>query len=123
MARKQEAPAKKYTLRFTKKDKPTFEFIRNEKKKVETRAATVRYASIRVGDIVVLSCAGEKFEKKVAKARKFKTITGLLKVYKPNLINPGAKTLKEMEAMYYSFPGYKEKIKQFGLIALEFTQP
>lgn len=107
------------TLRFAKQNKETWKFIKEGKKKVETRAATVKYLKLQKGDTLILSCGANKLKKKVKNVKHFKTVASLIKKYKPGVINPGTTTLKEMEAMYYSYPGYKEKIKKFGILAFE----
>ena len=109
----------KHRLQFAAKNKETWQFIKEGKKKVETRAGTVKYQRVSAGDILVLCCAGKHFEKKVKKVSHVKSISALLKKYKPGLINPGVKTQKEMEAMYFSYPGYQDKIKEFGILAFE----
>ena len=43
----------------------------------------------------------------------------MLRVYKIKDIMPGLGTKKELEQAYYSYPGYKEKIEKFGLIAMQ----
>ena len=111
--------SKKHTLVFAQINKDIFEAIRDGKKKVETRAGTVKYQKIKVGDVIVLSCAGEKFEKKIKKIRHFSGIEEILKVYKPEEINPKTHSEEEAAQMYHSFPGYKEKIELFGLFAFE----
>lgn len=110
---------KKYLLRFAKQNLATWEHIKSGEKDIETRAGTVKYTSIKSGDTLTLSCNGKKLYKKVKKVTYFKTIAGLVKKYNPERINPGVKTLKEMQAMYYSYPRYKEKIAQFGILAFE----
>lgn len=110
---------KKYTLGFRETNQDIFEAIRNGKKKVETRAATVKYQNIKAGDTLVLVCGKDRFEKKVKAVKVYKSIAALVKKYKPGEIIPGLKTAKELEAAYYSFPGYKEKIAKVGLLALE----
>lgn len=109
----------KHTLRFRAENKDIFNAVVTGKKKIETRAATERYNSISTGDVVVLVCGPKKIEKKVRLAKIYKTIGALLKKYSPRQINPMCATAKETRDMYYSFPGYKEKIKKFGIIALE----
>ena len=106
-------------LRFRVINKDIFEAIKNGKKKVETRAATERYRNIKAGDTVKLICAKDTFEMKVKKATIFKSIAAILKKYKLEIINPKTHTAKEAHDMWYSFPGYKEKIRKYGLIALE----
>lgn len=110
---------KKHTLKFRAVNWDIFEAIRSGRKKVETRAATVKYQNIKADDRIVLSCDGDKFEKIVKSAKVYKSIGSLLKKYKPSQIVPGVKTAKKLEAIYFSFLGYKEKIKKSGLIALE----
>lgn len=116
-----ESKNKKHTLRFAKQNLQTWQFVKNGKKKIETRAGTNKYLPIKKGDALIFSCSGKKFEKQVKKVTHFKTIKSLIKKYKPGLINPGVNTLKEMEDMYYSYPGYKEKIKKFGILAFELS--
>ena len=113
------ADMKKYVLRFRAVNRDIFDAIRNDKKKVETRAGSPKFFNIEAGDMLVFVCGKDRFEKKVKKARKFKDIKSLLKIYKPQDIHPKTTNLKESEKMYYSFPGYKEKIRKYGLVALE----
>jgi ASC-1-like (ASCH) protein len=114
-----ERKAKTYTLRFAKENKDTWQYIKEGKKKVETRAGTVKYQNIKVGDIVVLSCDGIKFKKNIKKVTHFRSIAMLLKKYKPSDINPDLKTTEDTIARYNSFSGYKEKIAEYGILAFE----
>lgn len=109
----------KYVFRFRAVNKKIFLDIKSGKKTVETRAATEKYRNIKIGDMVILICGKERFEKKVKKAKIFKTIKSLIKAYPIKKIMPNLTTEKELEKAYYSYPDYKEKIKKFGLIALE----
>jgi ASC-1-like (ASCH) protein len=111
--------SKKHTLIFAKINKDTFEMIRNGQKKIETRAYTVKYHEIKAGDTLVMSCDGEKFEKKVTKATCFLSISDLLATYPIEHINPTVHSEEELTKIYYSFPDYKEKIRDFGLLAFE----
>ena len=74
---------------------------------------------MKEGDVIILSCAWDKFEKKIKKVRHFSGVEEILKVYKPEEINPNNRTLEEATKVYYSFPGYKEKIEKFGIMAFE----
>lgn len=105
------------TIRFREVNRDTFDAIRSGRKKVETRAATERYRHVAGGDVLTLVCGKDRFEKKVKKAEHFRTVGALLKIYKPEEINPKAKTEKELRAMYASFPGYAEKLKAHGIVA------
>lgn len=106
-------------LKFRAENRDIFEAIRTGAKKVETRAATEKFRGIKRGDVVVLVCGKDRIEKRVRKAEIFKTIGALLKKYAVQDINPACATEKELREMYHSFPDYKEKIEEHGLIALE----
>lgn len=110
---------KKHILRFNKKNYQTFDQIRKGSKKVETRAASPKYQSVKKGDILVLTCAGEKLEKIVKKTLHIKSIPTLYKRYKITAINPHITSTKEAYEIFYKYPGYREKIKEFGLMAFE----
>lgn len=110
---------KKHTLKFNIINRYIFDAIKNGQKKVETRAGSPRYFDIQKGDTLIFVCGKDRFEKKVKKVRKFKSIKTLHKTYKPQEINPKTKTVADSEKMYYSFPGYREKIKKYGLIVFE----
>lgn len=106
-------------LKFRAVNRDIFNAIKKGKKKVETRAATEKYRKIRTGDILKLICGKERFTKSVKKVVVVPSITALLKKYRPQEVNPVCKNAKEIRRVYYSFPDYKEKIKKFGIIALE----
>jgi len=110
---------KKTILRFRAINRDVFDAIKIGKKKIETRAAIERYRNIKAGDIARLVCGKDVFEMKIKKATIFKSIAAILKKYKPETINPKTHTAQEARDMWYSFPGYKEKIRKYGLIALE----
>jgi len=69
--------------------------------------------------IIVLVCGEERFKKKVKKARIFKSIKALLKIYPLKKIMPGLTTEKEWRQELYNYPDYKEKIQKHGIVALE----
>lgn len=110
---------KKYTLRFRAVDKDTFEAIKNGKKKIETRAGSPKYFDIKAGDTLVFVCGKSRFSRKIKKVRKFKSIEALHKIYKPLTINHKTRTIADSKKVYYSYPRYQEKIKKYGLIAME----
>ena len=106
-------------LRFREIDRDSFDDIKAGRKKIETRAATKKYADIKAGDKIKIVCGKDSIEKKVKKVTIFKSIPSMLRKYKPDKINPKAKTKEELEKMYCSFPNYQEKIKEHGIIAME----
>lgn len=109
-------------LRFRRADKATFENIRSGVKKVETRAASKKYQRIEIGDEITFVCGGDTFKRRAKKVSYFKDVDDLLRVYSVGEIMPSLDTAEELKESYKSYPGYKEKIKQFGLVAVELTQ-
>jgi ASC-1-like (ASCH) protein len=103
------------TLRFAAKDRRSFDEIRTGRKLVETRAATVKYQPIEVGDELVFSCAGEKFSKKVARKYHWASVEEMVKEVPLASIIPWVDSIEEAKDVYASFPGYEEKIREFGL--------
>lgn len=110
---------KKWVLRFRAKDKNNFLEIKRGLKTVETRAATERYQNIKRGDRLIFVCGKERLEKTVKKARIFRSIPEMVRVIHRKKIMPSVNSLREMEGIYYSYSAYKEKLKKFGIIALE----
>jgi len=104
-------------LKFRVVDREIFDAIIDGSKKIETRAATPKYRKVRVGDVLTLVCGKKKIKKRVKGVDYFKTISSILKKYKVEDINPKISSIKEAKEMWHSFPGYKEKIKKFGLVA------
>lgn len=107
-------------LRFRAVNKDIFEAIRDGRKEVETRSASPKFHNIKSGDIIKCVCGTDSFKKKVKKAQIFRTIPEMLRKYKIKQIHPFVNSQKELEKVYCSFPNYREKIKKYGLIALEF---
>ncbi|HVS79803.1 MAG TPA: hypothetical protein VHF05_02395 [Candidatus Paceibacterota bacterium] len=110
---------KTYTLRVRSVDKKIFDALESGAKNVETRAASSKYAGMRAGDAITFVCGKERLTKAISSAKIYKSLPALLRDYKPSDINPAAKTARELDEMYASFPGYEAKIRRFGIIALE----
>ncbi len=110
---------KEYTLRFRSANRDIFNAIKSGKKKIETRAGTEKYRSISKGDTLIFVCGKLKFRKRVSLVKKFRSISAMLKKYNPVDINPKTKTESELEKIYHSFPGYRGKIKKYGLILMK----
>ena len=106
-------------FKFRAVNRDIFEAIREGKKKIETRARTEKFVTIRSGDMVTCICGEDSFEKRIKAVKSFKTIAEMLKEYAVREINPRVQSTRELEEMYDSFPGYSEKIQQYGLIAFE----
>lgn len=110
---------KTYTLLIREVDKNIFEAIKNGTKTIETRAATDKYKAIKEGDILDFVCSEEHLQKKVLEVKLFKTIEEMVEELGIKPIAPFADSIEEMKNIYYSFPNYKEKIANFGLIAFK----
>lgn len=107
---------KKHILRIRKVDKFVFDSIKENKKTIETRAATNKLKKIEVGDFLIFICNNEKLEKEVKKVKLYKTIDQMVKEIDFKKIMPFVDSIDEMKKVYFSFPNYKEKIEKFGLI-------
>lgn len=108
----------KLILRFREIDRDKFLAIKDGRKSIETRAATVKYAGLKVGDRLVAMCGKDKIEKEIIEARHFDSLEEMFAVYDINRILPGVTTLQDAQKIYYSFPNYKEKISEHGIMAL-----
>lgn len=108
-------------LRFREINRDIFEAIKNGKKKIETRAATVRFRRIKKGDYILLICAKEKFIRQVKNVQIAKNIDELISKHKIQDINPGFTNKEQLRKLYYSFPDYEHKIEKFGMVVIEFV--
>jgi len=108
---------KKHILRIRKVDKIVFDFIKNKKKTIETRAATDKFRKIEKGDILVIVYNNKRLEKQIKRVELFESVDKMLKKINFKKVMPFVNSIDEMKKVYYSFPGYKEKIKKVGLIA------
>jgi ASC-1-like (ASCH) protein len=111
--------SKKRVFFIAAKEKAIFDALASGAKKVETRAATPKALLVQEGDIAVFLCAKERLERRVLKVSRFPSIDALLERYEPKEINPGVGNASELKAMYEAFPGYREKIAQYGIVAFE----
>lgn len=108
-----------HRFKFADSNRKIFEAIKIGRKKVETRAATERYKDIAVGDSIMFTCGKDCFERTVGRVTLFSGVDEMLTKYKVEDIDPTRHTADELKRLYATFPDYGEKIKEFGLIALE----
>lgn len=108
---------KSYTLKFNQENRISFDELKSGSKPVETRAATVKYQPIEVGNELIFSCGDEKFARKVARKEHFKSINEMVKEIPFKQIMPWVKDVDEMKKAYSSYPDYNEKIREFGIFA------
>jgi ASC-1-like (ASCH) protein len=110
---------KTWILRFKAKDKKNFDEVKNGSKPIETRAATVRYQPIEVGDVLEFVCGKEHLRKTVTKKQHFASIDAMIKKIPYQNIMPSVQSVEEMKKAYASYSGYEEKIKEFGIFAFK----
>lgn len=110
---------KNYTLIFRAVDKGNFEKIRNGLKSIETRAATIKYQPIEVGDTLTFVCDDERFTKKIIKKFHWPSIDAMVEEVDFKRVMPAVESVEEMKKEYASYPDYDEKIKQYGLFGFE----
>ncbi|MGM0629443.1 MAG: ASCH domain-containing protein [Patescibacteria group bacterium] len=111
---------KKHIFKIRQIDKLVFDSIKDGRKSIETRAASVKYHKVEPGDILIFVCENQRLEKKVKKVDLYKSIDEMVDVIDLKKIMPFVNSVDEMKKTYYSFPNYEEKIQKFGLIAFEF---
>jgi ASC-1-like (ASCH) protein len=108
-----------WNIRFRAIDRERFEEVRSGRKSVETRAATIKYQPIIEGDTMTFVCGKEHFTLSVKKKNHFQSPKALFKTIPLKKVMPDLKSVTDAEKRYASYPGYAEKIKEFGLFAFE----
>ena len=106
----------KHKLLIRETDRKVFEALKDGSKRIETRAATKKYQKIKPGDLLVFICGEDKLEKKVGEVKFFDSIEKMTGEVGFKQIMPFVGNVEEMRKVYFSFPGYEKKIKEFGLI-------
>ena len=112
----------KHIVIIRKIDKIVFDSIKNGSKSIETRAATDKYKKIEVGDILEFKCEDKHLAKEITKIQHFKTIDEMVKTISFKEVMPFVGSIEEMKEVYYSFPDYKEKIGEYGLLAFSMSK-
>lgn len=107
---------KNWTLRFRAEDKKSFDVVVDGTKSIETRAGTVKYQPIEVGDTLTFVCGKEQCVKKVAKKYHWSSIDAMVEEVGFKKINPFASSIEEVKRTYASYPDYDKKIKEHGLL-------
>ncbi len=110
---------KTWVLRIRAADRRVFNAIKSGKKKIETRALGGRFNHIARGDNLLFICGKGRLKKKVKKVRKFKSIEKFFKEVNQKLVWPHLPTrsLEHIKKQYYAYPGYRERIQKYGLVA------
>ena len=110
---------KTWTLRLRATDKSIFNEIKSGTKSIETRAGTIRYQPIEVGDTLVFVCGSNRCTKKIVKKFHWTSIDAMVRNIGFKKVMPSVNSVKEMKNAYVSYPDYKKKIKKYGLLGFE----
>ena len=110
---------KNWTLHFRQVDHKNFDEVANGTKSIETRAATIKYLPIEVGDTLTFVCGKDRLVKKVMKKYHWPSIEVMTMEIPFRRIMPSIASVDEMKKIYGSYPGYIEKIKEFGILGFE----
>lgn len=103
-------------VRFSQENRLSFDMVREGRKTIETRAGSPRYKDVAVGDTLVFICGSERFEKVVKRVFRADSPETYLELVDYRTVRPDAGSAEDTIAMWYQFPGYRERIAQFGLI-------
>jgi ASC-1-like (ASCH) protein len=110
---------KNWTVRFREVDRKNFEEVRSGAKSIETRAATVKYRPIEVGDTLTFACGKDRFAKTITKRYHWPSIDAMVGEVPFQKIMPSVASVEDMKKVYASYPGYEEKIAEHGLLGFE----
>lgn len=110
---------KNWTLRFRAIDNDNFEEVKNGIKSIETRAGTIKYQPIEVGDTLTFVCGKDRCTKKIVKKFHWPSIDVMVKEINFKKIMPFVKSVDEMKKAYMSYTDYENKIKEYGLLGFE----
>src|SRR3989344_4914531 len=110
---------KNWTLRFRAADKKNFDEVKTGVKPIETRAGTIKFQPIEVGDTLTFVCGQERYTKTVSKKFHWPDIDSMVKEIDFKKIMPSVESVDEMKKAYASYPDYEQKIKEHGLLGFE----
>lgn len=108
---------KNHRLAFREVDRDKYLDIVEGRKPIETRAATVKYRKVAVGDTFTIVCGRDYVIKKITWVRHFRSVDSMLRSLPLEKILPSAENKAQAEKIFYGFPGYRDKIKECGIIA------
>lgn len=112
---------KNWTLRFRAVDKDNFDEVRTGVKSIETRAGTVKYQPMEVGDTLTFVCGDEKLVKKITKRYHWSSVDAMVAEINFKKVMPNVGSVVEMKKVYSSYPDYDQKIREHGLLGFELT--
>jgi len=103
--------------------KPKFAGIKSGGKTIETRAPDPsrpdkHYNSVQKGDLLVFVCEGEEITKEVTGVRLYKPWQEMFDHENLSEIQPETKSRQEAIEIYYGYPGYRQRLEKYGIIAI-----
>lgn len=113
---------KNWTLQLRKTDTGIFEEVRGGTKSIETRAGTIKYQPIEIGDTLTFVCGEERLVKKIVKKFHWPSVDAMVKEIDFKKVMPSVSSVEEMKKAYASYPDYKQKIREHGLFGFELEQ-
>lgn len=109
--------------RFFRLQRRYLELIKCGQKRWEGRLKVGAAANLQVGYRVILSCGSEEIERKVRSVREYRSFESMLRDIGVQALLPGCNDLQTAIAIYHSFPGYSEREKTLGVVAMELMPP
>lgn len=110
---------KNWTLKFRAVDKKNFDEVKSGVKSIETRAGTIKYQPIEIGDTLTFVCGNEQCTKKIIEKFHWTSVDAMVKEIDFKKVMPSVKSVGEMKKVYISYPDYKRKIREHGLLGFE----
>ncbi len=108
---------KQWLMEFGDEGKDNFDEILSGIKKIETRAGGPKYDGVQIGDEMLFVCGDKKLFKKVDNMKYFKSVDGMVKLISFKDIMPNVMSVNEMKRIYNMYPGYNDRIKEYGIYA------
>lgn len=106
-------------FRFRAVDKKNFEEVKSDIKSIETRAGTIKYQTVKVGDTLTFVCGQDQCLKEIIRKFHWPSIDAMVKEIDFKRIMPSVQSVDEMKKIYASYPDYEKKIKKYGLLGFE----
>jgi ASC-1-like (ASCH) protein len=93
----------RWVLPLLEENRQVFDLLSSGKKTVET----------------MFTCGDDKLERQVVSVRSFGSIEDLFAAIPIQKVMPWVRSREEAAEAYYGFPGYVERIAEFGIVAFE----
>jgi ASC-1-like (ASCH) protein len=110
---------KRYRLIIREEDRNLFNQLVSGSKTIDTRAATSKYKNVQVGDILKFVCGQDELSKIVVGAVHYSSLDNMYGNLPMESILPSAHDISDAKRIHYSFPGYKEKLETYGVMAFK----